>query len=639
MAAKASTLSGLDSATLAALSKTPSVPTFTETRLYVRTIPVTATLDDLKSMFKTTPPKSFRVAHSNSLVGCMLEFFNPLDAERAFATMNNTYMKAHKGLMGLTYFDPSSGKIEQEPPCQTIMVKHVAPEADEASIYNMFREIGHIYLCKLGMDENGTFRGFGLIQYWNPDDTNTAYENMNGAEYKGCSITLTQYVPRDKKTGKTPTSSLKVGSLGGSMRGRPGLSFDLFTPPSQNGNKDMGSQASEYAVSDSNALNGHSNGSSQYQNDTSDTSDIKNSGLDPCNLYIKNLDPSIKSSDLFYEFHNFGHIISARVMMDESTFKSKGFGFVSFRNSEDAARAMFEMDGRSIRSKPITVCIAEPKKIREARLAATFGSDSSTGKVNDGEGGGFIGNEVQLSPTLLSTLTVETRNGILSSRLTSQLKKINSIQEQDYSKIIDALLTLKIDDVILLISYPKALEEKATEVRMKLSNGSWNSNQTDLVENIGPDAEKQKIRQLVASIQKEQITEISNLLLGLPPFERAQVIFNSDYLSQKVMEAKKVLDLVQTGSAGTTTSTTIPTTDTKFPLSPENEAFLSELSGKAESERKQKLGSKLFPIVKSLGIPEPSKVTVRLLDSVETRELIYLLNEPNKLNSKINLFK
>ncbi|ORY03117.1 RNA-binding domain-containing protein [Basidiobolus meristosporus CBS 931.73] len=634
MATKASTLSGLDSATLAALSKTPTVPSFSETRLYVRTIPVTATLDDLKLMFKTTPPKSFRVAHSNSLVGCMLEFFNPGEAERAFATMNNTYMKAHKGLMGLTYFDPNSGKIEQEPPCQTIMVKHVAPEADEVSIYNMFREIGHIYLCKLGMDENGTFRGFGLIQYWSPDDTNTAYERMNGAEYKGSTITLTQYVPRDKKTGKTPTSSLKVGSVGGSMRGRPGLSFDLFTPPSQSSTKDLGSQASEYAVADPTPLNGNSNGASLNQTDAFDVNDLKSAGLDPCNLYIKNLDPSIKSSDLFYEFHNFGHIISARVMMDEATFKSKGFGFVSFRNADDAARAMFEMDGRPIRSKPITVCIAEPKKIREARLAATFGSDSSTGRVSDSDAGGFVGNEVQLNPSLLASLSLATRNGILSTRLNSQLKKIQSIPEQDHAKIIDALLTLKIDDVVLLISYPKALEEKAVEVRIKLSNGSWSSNQQDLAESFGPDAEKQKVRQLVTSVQKDHVDEITDLLLGLSNFERAQVIFNPEYLSQKVSEAKSALNLTQASDASQNSST-----DTKFPLSPENEKFVSELNGKPESERKQKLGSKLFPVVKSLGIPEPSKVTVRLLDSLATRELVYLLNEPAQLSTKISLLK
>ncbi|KAK9686289.1 hypothetical protein K7432_015211 [Basidiobolus ranarum] len=588
-------------------------------------------------MFTTTPPKSFRVAHSNSLVGCMLEFFTPMDAERAFATMNNTYMKSHKGLMGLTYFEPSSGKIEQEPPCQTIMVKHVAPEADETSIYNMFREIGHIYLCKLGMDENGTFRGFGLIQYWNPDDTNTAYENMNGAEYKGCAITLTQYVPRDKKTGKTPSSSLKVGSLGGSMRGRPGLSFDLFTPPTQSSFKDMGSQASEYALPDTSVSNNNSNTSIYAQVDTPDTNDVRSSdasksaGLDPSNLYIKNLDLSIKSSDLFYEFQNFGHIISARVMMDEKTLKSKGFGFVSFRNPEDAARAMSEKDGRPIRSKPITVCIAEPKKIREARLAATFGSDSSTGKVEESEANTFVGSgEVQLNPALLSSFTVETRNSILSSRLTSQLKKFNTIEEQDYAKIIDALLTLKMDDIVLLFSYPKALEEKAIEARTKLSNGSWSVNQGELIEKYGPDAEKQKIHQLVASVQQDDVAEITELLLGLPRFERAQLIFNPEYLSQKVTEAKRALDLVKSSTA---------TSESPFALSPENEQLVSELSAKPEPERKQKLGSKLFPIIKSLGIPEPSKVTVRLLDSVETRELVYLLNEPSKLSAKINLLK
>ncbi|KAK9760488.1 hypothetical protein K7432_015423, partial [Basidiobolus ranarum] len=312
-------ISSLDSS-LSIPSKVPCIPTFTENILYVRSIPQTATFEDLRVMFKTTQPRSIRhPANASSLVGCIIEFNTPRETERAFATVNNTYMKAHKGLMGLTFFDPNGGKTEIEPPCQTIMVKHLAPEADDVTLYNMFREVGHIYLCKLGMDENGTFRGFGLIQYWNIDDANTAYERLSAAEYKGSTISLTQYVPREKKTGKTPSSSIRTGSMSGSIRGRPALNADLFKPPTPSLSSSDSGELSNYfnnmAFSQQQSGEFGSSppgGQTEYRDPMSAIA----AGLDPSNLYIKNLDSSIMSSDLFYEFRHLGHINSARVMMN-----------------------------------------------------------------------------------------------------------------------------------------------------------------------------------------------------------------------------------------------------------------------------------------------------------------------------------
>ncbi|KAI7847941.1 hypothetical protein BDC45DRAFT_451074, partial [Circinella umbellata] len=67
--------------------------------------------------------------------------------------------------------------------------------------------------------------------------------------------------------------------------------------------------------------------------------------MDLCNIYIKHIDPSIKSTELFNLFKPFGRIISARVMEDPSTGNSRGFGFVSYSHPTEAAAALIEMDG------------------------------------------------------------------------------------------------------------------------------------------------------------------------------------------------------------------------------------------------------------------------------------------------------
>ncbi|KAK9760365.1 hypothetical protein K7432_015688 [Basidiobolus ranarum] len=333
------------------------------------------------------------------------------------------------------------------------------------------------------------------------------------------------------------------------------------------------------------------------------------------------------SSDLFYEFRHLGHINSARVMMNESTLKSKSFGFGSFRNIEDAAKALVEMNGRIIRSKPIIVCIAEPKQIREARITATFGTASSTSGRIDESNGGFSGdNGLILNPALLASFTTQTRNEILGTRLTSQLRNMASISENEIGKINQAILKMKVNDIILLLSFPNALEEKALEIRASLGSNDFD----EPTQALSPEVERQQLNELISGIQKERSADITELLLGLTRAERAQLLQNPDYLVNRVHEAKKALGIIETQSHSANASLV-----QKFPLSPEAEKQVTILNAKPETERKQEIGSKLFPLVKALGTGDARKLTVRLLDSVETRELVYLLNEPQQLSQKV----
>lgn len=86
--------------------------------------------------------------------------------------------------------------------------------------------------------------------------------------------------------------------------------------------------------------------------------------VDIMNLYIKNLEPHITNHDLNQTFRKFGRIISARVMTNPATGQSKGYGFVSFGKSEEAAAALKEMNGVMLGNRPLTVAYHEPRKGR-----------------------------------------------------------------------------------------------------------------------------------------------------------------------------------------------------------------------------------------------------------------------------------
>ncbi len=87
-------------------------------------------------------------------------------------------------------------------------------------------------------------------------------------------------------------------------------------------------------------------------------------------MYVKNLDDSVDDEKLREEFAVHGTITSARVMNEEG--RSKGFGFVCFSSPEEATKAVTEMNGRILGSKPLYVALAQRKEDRKAHLASQY---------------------------------------------------------------------------------------------------------------------------------------------------------------------------------------------------------------------------------------------------------------------------
>ncbi|MES2253338.1 MAG: RNA-binding protein [Pseudomonadota bacterium] len=78
-------------------------------------------------------------------------------------------------------------------------------------------------------------------------------------------------------------------------------------------------------------------------------------------LYVSNLSFSMRDAELQEIFTNFGSVLSAKVIMDRASGRSKGFGFVEMKTSEEAQKAIIGLNDTEVGGRMVRVMEASPK--------------------------------------------------------------------------------------------------------------------------------------------------------------------------------------------------------------------------------------------------------------------------------------
>ncbi|MDQ3140955.1 MAG: RNA-binding protein [Bacteroidota bacterium] len=97
------------------------------------------------------------------------------------------------------------------------------------------------------------------------------------------------------------------------------------------------------------------------------------------NLYVGNLDYTIKESQIMAMFSEFGEVASVKIISDKMSGKSKGFAFVEMPNDDEAQEAINQLNQKPLKERNISVSEARPPEARERR--------PFTPRDNDGGGG------------------------------------------------------------------------------------------------------------------------------------------------------------------------------------------------------------------------------------------------------------
>src|SRR2546421_13068103 len=104
-------------------------------------------------------------------------------------------------------------------------------------------------------------------------------------------------------------------------------------------------------------------------------------------LYVGNLSYQVDSSELEQLFGQHGTVVSAQIINDRDTGRSKGFGFVEMASDAEADAAIAALNGQEHEGRALTVNEARPREERSGGGGGRgFGGGGGGGR--GGYGGG-----------------------------------------------------------------------------------------------------------------------------------------------------------------------------------------------------------------------------------------------------------
>ncbi|KAI7906987.1 uncharacterized protein BX663DRAFT_528848 [Cokeromyces recurvatus] len=360
-------------------------------------------IDDnvLREHFKTA--KSIHICRDHvtgrSLGYAYINFYKAEDCSDALKNMNYSLINGRPCRLMMDEKDPN----KRTTGTGNLVIKNLPISVDEKSLYDTFAQWGNVVSCKVIKNPNA-IRCYGYVNYDSISAASRAIHLVNGTFLFGRQIEVSHQVPKSEREALANEQNMKsqkftniyiknialdvtenelrelFGSIGpvsslliqrDEINISKGFGFANYESPEDAekaiekfhnydfyGKKLFVTRAQKKSEREDELRRQH-----DYQSRIEKTP--KYQGV---NLYVKNLADDVDDERLKKEFARYGQITSAKVMRDERTGMSRGFGFVCFASPEEATEAVVQMNGCQISSKEIYVAVAQRKEDRRQFL-------------------------------------------------------------------------------------------------------------------------------------------------------------------------------------------------------------------------------------------------------------------------------
>ncbi|KAM9856231.1 polyadenylate-binding protein 1-like [Aulostomus maculatus] len=605
-----------------------SGPAYPLASLYVGDLHPDVTEAMLYQKFSPAGPiMSIRVCRDiitrRSLGYAYINFQQPADAECALDTMNYDVIKGRPIRIMWSQRDPGLRKSG----VGNIFIKNMDESIDNKALYDTFSAFGNILSCKVVCDEKGS-KGYGFVHFETQEAANRAIETMNGMLLNDRKVFVGHFKSRKDRESEFGTKALKFTNVYIKNFGEDytddklkelfsafGKTLSVRVMKDERGrSRGFGfvnyanHEDAQKAVDEMNGkeINGKLIYVGRAQKRLERQGELKRKfdqikqdriqRYQGVNLYVKNLDDSIDDERLRKEFAPYGTITSAKVMTDGS--QSKGFGFVCFSSPEEATKAVTEMNGRIIATKPLYVALAQRREERKAILTnkymqrlATLRSMTSP-VIDSYQQAGYYMTVQQQPPTR----SFYNHNAVSNVRSVPRWTGQPPRPQGPYS-------TQYVGSSVPRRGAPIATVRQASTQAPRIISSAQKTN------NIGTQTVggRTDMPGMIRSGQYKYSSAVRNPLQVFPvpaPMTRLQVI------PPPVMEPSVHVQ-------------------SQEPLT------ASMLAAAPLMDQKQLLGERLYPLIHALHPNLAGKITGMLLE-IDNSELLHMLETPESLQSKVD---
>jgi len=347
------------------------------------------------------PVQSIRVCRDistrRSLGYAYVNFHSVADAEKAIDTMNNTEIMGKPCRIMWSQRDPSARKSGTG----NVFVKNLDPSIGHKELFDYFSNFGPILSCKVALDDTGVSKGYGFVHFENEKAAQSAVDNANNKLLGSKEIVVGFFIPKKARVQNLDSSWTNVyvkdidptvtdeqfrkvfeayGNVNSSLIKRDENSNSLFGFVNFENHEDAQSTVEN--------LNGSLLGSKRIVCCRAQKKSDRETRLKQAweqqkyhkyhgvNLYVKHIEDEIDEDALKREFSAFGEVKSCKIVIDEKTKISKGFGYVCFSTPEEAQCAILGLNSKILTGckKPLFVALHESKESRKQKLAQIHNS-------------------------------------------------------------------------------------------------------------------------------------------------------------------------------------------------------------------------------------------------------------------------
>ncbi|OMJ23758.1 29 kDa ribonucleoprotein, chloroplastic [Smittium culicis] len=548
---------------------------------------------------------------------------------RAFSIYNGSQFQS-------AYTNFSTTKNIDIPPPQTNIIKisQISKEIDILALYDILKSIGPIYKVQISPPNSKNEFNSGFVTYFDEKHTSLAIDELSFVEFMGSHIHLKQIYKgkKDKPKASITTQAEPQGIFNSSQENneRP-IGSTEYSPasPIKSENNIPFPKKTQYIPNspvDQNYTRG--NDSTGETNPDIASSLEKNSGrlggiIVPGKLFVTNLSLTVSHSELFDLFKKYGYVNSARVSIDPNTGKSRGHGIVQMGSSEFAEAAMSSLNGVELKGHKIVIHFYEhiPKqnKFDNSPQSSLNNSAQKNRRLSENQEG-------FKTPTVSRNTRLSLGNTIQASTMSSEKSDIvNSTSDNSPKRHVGSFSQPKFE----LSSGDKSINKEAKNSDDlgsifgvdTLNSLSVRSRAEILAQKLISKASTESSLEVPLSIDivaflVSQETEfvidiIKDSKVLKSQYELAKRNYKGGKLNQEILGVVREIigknqDQVNSRSSSSNTSSSIYSSVELEKQKPENvdeesENFIKQLTEMPEAERKRKLGSRLFPLIKDNG--------------------------------------